>query len=85
MVYLRREGFIFIDVPHRLRICAVEDCGVVVQPSWNRRLPYERPFHVADRIILGVILDEALENRLPPNVLLASSDSDFTEPLRTLL
>ncbi|KAG7536236.1 Homeobox domain [Arabidopsis suecica] len=72
------------DVPHRLRICAVEDCGVVVQPSWNRRLPYERPFHVADRIILGVILDEALENRLPPNVLLASSDSDFTEPLRRL-
>lgn len=81
--YFHRQKFVLIDAPHRERICP-PPCGVVVQPSWNQRYPYERPYDAADRIILGVILDRALENRLPPNILLASSDSDFTQPLKTL-
>ena len=78
LAYLEAEGFEFYDAPLRECICL----NPVHSPY--KRLPYERSFDLADMIILGVILDEALENRLPPSIFLASSDSDFTEPLKTL-
>ncbi|CAL9227508.1 unnamed protein product [Arabidopsis halleri] len=78
---LRRENFILMRVPKRERIC---HCGNVVLKSPNKRKPHERAFDVADRCILRVILDRVLTKSLPPNILLTSSDCDFTKPLEIL-
>ncbi|XP_010417876.1 PREDICTED: uncharacterized protein LOC104703544 [Camelina sativa] len=81
---LRNQSFIFIGAPHRVRVCSIPDCNVIVQESTNKRYPYERQYDVVDRIILGEILNHILGNELSPNILLASSYSDFTLPLQLL-
>ncbi|CAA7031529.1 unnamed protein product [Microthlaspi erraticum] len=75
---------ILVDAPHRYRYCAAPACPNIVQPSSNPSLPFERPYDVAERIMLQQVKRLVLEDRLADNVLLASTDSDYSSTVRML-
>ncbi|AEE84930.1 hypothetical protein [Arabidopsis thaliana] len=55
---LQVQGFRLIKPPYRERKCVI--CDGSVQTSRHKRYPYERPYDVADRLILQELLVQKL-------------------------
>ncbi|CAA7031536.1 unnamed protein product [Microthlaspi erraticum] len=78
------HGCVLVNAPHRFRYCGELGCNNVVQHSWNPPRPFERPYDVADRIMLQQVKQLIFERRLCDNILLASDDSDFSSTVKLL-
>uniref|UniRef100_A0A1J3JCB5 NYN domain-containing protein n=1 Tax=Noccaea caerulescens TaxID=107243 RepID=A0A1J3JCB5_NOCCA len=81
---LRSQGCRLVDAPKRQRVCAYENCGVVTQRSYTKPYPNERPFDVADRLMLQELQRLVFEKQLAQNILLATGDSDFRSTIQML-
>lgn len=77
-------GFRFLEAPVRRLPCATDGCRNVEQPEEGILDEFERSFNVADSLLMEEMLGEALLSRLPPSILVISTDRNFSLATRAL-
>ncbi|CAL9233621.1 unnamed protein product [Arabidopsis halleri] len=83
-VSIQALGFRFLEALVRRLTCAADGCRNVEQPEEGIPDEFERSFNVADSLLMEEILGEALLRRLPPSILVISTDRDFSLATRAL-